>query len=81
YLIDQENNKHEVNIKPSYIDNNGYISRQMCLNGNGISEKSFWDVKQDLKSGKLVQVLPIYRLTLNKKYKPDIMISLLYPSD
>ncbi|MBD5784465.1 LysR substrate-binding domain-containing protein, partial [Francisella tularensis] len=61
YLIDQENNKQEVNIMPSYIVNNGDISRQMCLNGNGISEKSYWDVKQDLKSGKLVQVLPNYR--------------------
>jgi len=66
YLIDQENNKYEVDIKPSYIVNNSYISRQMCINGNGISEKSYWDVKQDLESGTLVQVLPKYRVTLNK---------------
>ncbi|MDE4969653.1 LysR family transcriptional regulator, partial [Francisella tularensis subsp. holarctica] len=69
------------NIKPSYIVNNGYICRQMCLYGNVISEKSYWDVKQDLKSCKLVQVLPNYRVTLNKKDNPDNMISLLYPSD
>ena len=25
---DQENNKHKVNIKPSYIVNDGYIGRQ-----------------------------------------------------
>ncbi|MDE4957348.1 LysR family transcriptional regulator, partial [Francisella tularensis subsp. holarctica] len=81
YLIDQENNKHEFNIKPSYRVNNGYISRQMCLNGNGLSEKSYWDVKQDLKSGKLVQVLPNYIVTINKKDNPDNMISLLYPYD
>ncbi|WP_432773545.1 LysR substrate-binding domain-containing protein [Francisella salimarina] len=80
YLIDQENNKYEVNIKPSYIVNNGYISRQMCINGNGISEKSYWDVKQNLESGTLVQVLPKYRVTLNKNDKPENMISIVHPS-
>lgn len=74
YLIDQENNKYEVDIKPSYIVNNGYISRQMCINGNGISEKSYWDVKQDLESETLVQVLPKYRVTLNKNDKPENII-------
>ena len=47
---------------------------------NGISEKSYWDVKQDLESGTLVQILPNYRVTLNKNDKPENMISIVYPS-
>ncbi|MDE4957668.1 LysR family transcriptional regulator, partial [Francisella tularensis subsp. holarctica] len=50
YLIDQDNNKHELNIKPSYIVNKGYIRRNICLNVNVIIEQSDWDVQKDLKS-------------------------------
>lgn len=79
YLIDPQNNKLEINLNPSCIVNNGYISRKMCLRGYGIASKSYWDIKKDLDSGELVQILPDYKVTLNANDKPDNVISLIYP--
>ncbi|MED7819451.1 MULTISPECIES: LysR family transcriptional regulator [unclassified Francisella] len=79
YLIDPQNNKLEINLNPSCIVNNGYISRKMCLRGYGIASKSYWDIKKDLDSGELIQILPDYKVTLNANDKPDNVISLIYP--
>ncbi|QIW09762.1 LysR family transcriptional regulator [Francisella sp. LA112445] len=79
YLIDPQNNKLEINLNPSCIVNNGYISRKMCLRGYGVASKSYWDIKKDLDSGELVQILPNYKVTLNANDKPDNVISLIYP--
>lgn len=46
YLIDPQNNKLEINLNPSCIVNNGYISRKMCLRGYGVASKSYWDIKR-----------------------------------
>lgn len=52
----------------------------MCLEGFGIAEKSYWDIKDDLASGKIVQILPKYKVLFDPKDKPDNRISLVYPS-
>lgn len=80
YLIDDKNNKIELNINPAYIVNNGYITRKMCLEGFGIAEKSYWDIKDDLACGRLVQILPKYKVLFNSKDKPNNRVSLVYPS-
>ncbi|AXA33719.1 LysR family transcriptional regulator [Francisella adeliensis] len=80
YLIDDERNKIELNINAAYIVNNGYIIRKMCLEGFGVAEKSYWDIKDDLASGRIVQILPKYKVLFDPKDKPDNRISLVYPS-
>ena len=80
YLVDKENTKHELKINPAYIVNNGYITRKMCLEGFGVAEKSYWDIKDNLDSGELVRILPDYKVIFDPKDKPDSRISLVYPS-
>jgi len=37
--------------------NNGALVRTWCLQGKGIALKSIWDVKDDIKAGRLVEIL------------------------
>lgn len=38
--------------------NNGSVAKSWCLDGGGILLRSVWDVKEEIESGRLVQVLP-----------------------
>lgn len=49
------------------------LARQWTLNGHGIVLKSIWDVRQDLASGRLVQVLLAWR-------SPEAPVNALYSS-
>jgi len=49
---------HRVMVQGRRIANDGGLVRQWCLDGHGISLKSIWDVRDDLKSGRLVELLP-----------------------
>jgi len=50
-----------VKVTGSLSTNNGEIARQWCLDGRGILLRSMWDIKDDLQSERLVQVLDEYR--------------------
>ncbi|WAB96927.1 LysR substrate-binding domain-containing protein [Pseudomonas putida] len=50
-----------VKVTGSLSTNNGEIARQWCLDGRGILLRSRWDIKDDLLSERLVQVLGEYR--------------------
>ncbi|MCX2891291.1 MULTISPECIES: LysR substrate-binding domain-containing protein [Pseudomonas] len=49
-----------VKVTGSLSTNNGEIARQWCLDGRGILLRSMWDIKDDLQSARLVQVLGDY---------------------
>lgn len=89
-FLDQGKSKESLNIHVNgyFITNSGEGIRQASLAGLGISNHSFWHVKEDLYSGKLVQVLPdftveptaIYAVIPNKKlisYKVKVFIEYL----
>ena len=50
-----------VKVAGSLSTNNGEIARQWCLDGRGILLRSMWDIKEDLQSQRLAQVLGEYR--------------------
>ncbi len=56
------------------ITNSSEVVREAVLSGAGIALRSTWDVGGDLKSGKLVQVLPDWEGSRN------LFVSALYPS-
>lgn len=56
------------------ITNSSEVVREAVLSGAGIALRSTWDVGGDLKSGRLVQVLPAWEGSRN------IFVSALYPS-
>jgi DNA-binding transcriptional LysR family regulator len=51
----------EVPVRPILVDNNGEVIHAMALADGGIAIKSIWDVLDDLRSGRLVHVLPAWR--------------------
>lgn len=46
-----------ITVNGNRIANDGDLVRQWCLQGHGIALKSIWDVKEDLKAGRLVELL------------------------
>lgn len=72
-LIDSESKAHTVKVNCHMHTNNGDTARAAALAGQGVIWQPTFLVGNDLRAGKLVQVLPGYRL-------PDIDILALYPS-
>lgn len=71
----QDANKDEIAVKvtPQVYSNNGDTCRIMVLNHSGISLQPDFIVGEDLKAGRLVNVLPDYKVD-------DLNIYAVYPS-
>ncbi|WP_431225697.1 LysR substrate-binding domain-containing protein [Serratia sp. L9] len=54
-----------VKVTGALSSNHGEIVHQWCLEGQGIALRSFWDVKDNIESGRLVHVLPEYTQPAN----------------
>ena len=52
-----EGKRHDVLVTGNRTANTGAQVRRWCLDGRGIALKSIWDVGQDLKQGRLVELL------------------------
>jgi DNA-binding transcriptional LysR family regulator len=61
-----------VRVRGSLSSNSGELVRDWCLQGRGTMLRSLWDVASQLKSGRLVRVLPEYSM-------PDADIHWLAP--
>jgi DNA-binding transcriptional LysR family regulator len=72
-LIDSEGNAHTVKVNCHMRSNNGDTAHAAALAGQGVIWQPTFLVGKDLRAGKLVQVLPDYRM-------PDIDVLALYPS-
>jgi DNA-binding transcriptional LysR family regulator len=72
-LMDSENKTHSVKVNCHMHTNNGDTARAAALAGQGVIWQPTFLIGSDLRAGKLVQVLPEYRL-------PDIDVLALYPS-
>lgn len=64
--------EHTVRVRPIMESNDGDVVHQWCLAGKGIMARSEWDVADSLASGRLVALLPGYRL-------PDADVMALVP--
>ena len=56
----EKNTVNTVLIEPTRSSNDGALIRQWALEGAGIALKSIWDVKADLKAGRLISLLDQY---------------------
>lgn len=72
-LIDSKGRAHAVKVNYNMRSNNGDTARAAALAGQGVIWQPTFLVGNDLRAGKLVQILPEYRL-------PDIDVLALYPS-
>jgi DNA-binding transcriptional LysR family regulator len=51
-----------VRVVPVLSSNVSLVTKDWCIDGQGIIQRSEWDVQEELKSGKLVRVLADYQL-------------------
>jgi DNA-binding transcriptional LysR family regulator len=72
-LIDSKGKAHAVKVNYHMRSNNGDTARAAALAGQGVIWQPTFLVGDDLRAGRLVQILPEYRL-------PDIDVLALYPS-
>lgn len=56
------NDPISVRITPVLSSNVSRVTKDWCIDGQGIIQRSEWDVKDELSNGKLVRVLPEYQL-------------------
>jgi DNA-binding transcriptional LysR family regulator len=61
-LIDRHKKTIPVRITPVMSSNDGEAVRAWALQGLGIIARSEWDIAEDLRSGRLRQILTRYRL-------------------
>ena len=59
-------------VRGNRIANDGGLVRSWCVQGWGVAFKSYWDVKDDLASGRLVELLTTYAA-------PSTAVQVLYP--
>jgi DNA-binding transcriptional LysR family regulator len=57
-----ETKQQAIRINPKLASNDGRVVKQWALTGFGIMLRSEWDVMQELNDGRLVRVLPRYKL-------------------
>ncbi|HTD06149.1 LysR family transcriptional regulator [Undibacterium sp.] len=72
-FLDEKGHAHSVKVPYSMRTNNGDTARSAALAGAGIIWQPSFIVGTDLREGRLVQLLPGYRL-------PDIDVLAMYPS-
>ncbi|CAM3679644.1 HTH-type transcriptional regulator DmlR [Vibrio aerogenes CECT 7868] len=51
-----------VRIAPVLSSNVGQVTKNWCLSGQGIIQRSEWDVRSEIQSGALTELIPGYRL-------------------
>ena len=61
-----------VKVRGNLSTNDGEIAVHRALGGHGILMRAEWDIERNLKSGRLVQVLPQFQT-------PDADIHAVYP--
>jgi DNA-binding transcriptional LysR family regulator len=54
--------RRSIRIRPSFAGNDGEVVRAWALDGLGIVERSEWSVADDLRAGRLIEVLPGWKL-------------------
>jgi LysR family transcriptional activator of dmlA len=59
---------YEVKVGGALSSGDGGVLREWALSGQGISLEAFWDVAEDLASGRLVEILPDYQSTALELY-------------
>lgn len=73
----QEGQQRKLQLQPRILASNALALRDLALRGTGIGLLANWLVDEDLKSGRLVCLLPEYRMTATDF---EAAAWLLYPS-
>ncbi len=73
------NQKISVQVPPAMVCNDGAILRQWALDGAGIACKSWWDVKNDIASGRLTVLFAESFLGFSDSDNESVGLQFVYP--
>jgi DNA-binding transcriptional LysR family regulator len=73
HLIDRwrftkDGNDFAVHVAGTLSSGDGSVLRSWALSGVGISWEAYWDVADDITSGRLIELLPEYRCSVIELY-------------
>jgi len=54
-----------IKLPVGLMTNNGFVAKHWCLQGHGIMLRSAWNIREELKTGTLVHVLPEFKQPAN----------------
>ncbi|HFJ2164113.1 TPA: LysR substrate-binding domain-containing protein [Salmonella enterica] len=60
WQLQNKEGEQTVKVTGPLSSNHGEIVHQWCLDGQGIALRSWWDVSENIASGRLIRVLPDY---------------------
>jgi DNA-binding transcriptional LysR family regulator len=60
WVFTEDNKPRTVAVAGNRIANDGSLVHQWCLDGYGVANKSYWDIKDDLQAGRLAPLLTNY---------------------
>jgi DNA-binding transcriptional LysR family regulator len=66
WYFQQSNESKAISIQAARASNDGALIRRWAIEGAGIALKSYWDIADDLKEGRLVTVLDNYNHDFNR---------------
>ncbi|EMM4591294.1 LysR family transcriptional regulator [Salmonella enterica] len=65
WQLQNKEGEQTVKVTGPLSSNHGEIVHQWCLDGQGIALRSWWDVSENIASGRLIRVLPDYYQSAN----------------
>jgi DNA-binding transcriptional LysR family regulator len=75
----RKNKLHEIVVPSAFNSNNGIVLSDLAVRGHGIALLDDYTVANELKSGKLVRLMPTYRIT-NSTFDEGIYAAFLQSS-
>jgi DNA-binding transcriptional LysR family regulator len=79
WRFENEGEESVVRVEPAMVCDDGALLRQWALSGAGIAGKSWWDVKDDVETGRLTVLFADSFTGFSRYDRKDVGLQLVYP--
>jgi DNA-binding transcriptional LysR family regulator len=80
WRFEKDGEESVVRVEPAMVCDDGALLRQWALSGAGIAGKSWWDVKDDVETGRLTVLFADSFTGFSRYDRKDVGLQLVYPS-
>ena len=79
WRFEKDGEESVVRVEPAMVCDDGALLRQWALSGAGIAGKSWWDVKDDVETGRLTVLFADSFTGFSRYDRKDVGLQLVYP--
>ena len=79
WRFEKDGDESVVRVEPAMVCDDGALLRQWALSGAGIAGKSWWDVKDDVETGRLTVLFADSFTGFSRYDRKDVGLQLVYP--